>query len=331
MGKGELHYYDLIYNFTEKLKIELQGNSEEYRNKAEKEYIDKLYNELKILIPKLATIASYQYEIGNNGNHHIQMRLKLRKPVCNSMKSDKGIKKLLSDTILNGCKILPTCNTVVENDDWNYTQKLDSRYGDTYYFRNNEWTITTINNEIIKEKHIEYIPRQFRNLNLKPWQLFIINNLNNFNDRIINFIYDPIGNKGKSTLASICDLLHECIDMPPMNDFDKLIATACNICTSRELRMPKAFFIDLPRAMEKNKLNGFLSACEQIKKGKLYDVRHNYKYWWIDSPQIWIFSNNMVDFDLLSSDRWKLWIFDDENNLIEKKIILDNTNPLDEL
>jgi uncharacterized LabA/DUF88 family protein len=86
------------------------------------------------------------------------------------------------------------------------------------------------------------------------------------------------------------------------------------ICSHEE----KGVFIDLPRALEKNQLRGFLTACEQIKKGKLYDLRNFTKKWWIDSPSIWVFSNTLVDFDLLSSDRWKIWIISD-NELIEIK------------
>lgn len=336
MGKGEIQYYDITYNFNEKLSEYIKDNgmalinatdpsgAEDYRNHLIKEYVQKLYEDLQKYIPTISKMASYQYECGlETFNHHIQMRIKLIKPKCFSPKDDKGIKELINNGMLKGCHITPTCNTALDNNDWNYLLKADTKQDDHYYFASNKWTITNTNGESRLETLSEniYIPRQYRNLILLMWQQWIIDNLDKFDTRIINYVYDPLGCKGKSTLAGIADLMYNCVDMPPINDFEKLIATLCDICMGKDLRSPKAVFIDLPRAMEKNKLHGFIQTCEQIKKGKLYDVRHHYKEYWIDSPQIWIFSNTLIDFDLLSRDRWKLWIFDDQNNLINKEII----------
>ena len=57
-------------------------------------------------------------------------------------------------------------------------------------------------------------------------------------------------------------------------------------------------------------------AIEQIKKGHVCDVRHHYKDWWFDSPQIWVFSNSKVDIQFLSRDRWILHTIDADNNLV---------------
>lgn len=67
--------------------------------------------------------------------------------------------------------------------------------------------------------------------------------------------------------------------------------------------------------MNKERLGGIYSAIEQIKKGKLYDLRHCYKEYWIDSPTIWVFSNIPPDLSLLSKDRWKIWVVDDTKSL----------------
>ena len=119
-------------------------------------------------------------------------------------------------------------------------------------------------------------------------------------------IYCPSGNKGKSTIASLCELLGMGVDLLPVNDADKLIQSCCDMCEARSLRDPSPVFIDLPRAMSKDRLYGLYTAIEQIKKGKLYDLRYKYKVWWIDSPAIWVFSNIQPDLTLLSSDRWMI-------------------------
>lgn len=160
-----------------------------------------------------------------------------------------------------------------------------------------------------------YIPKQFRNIKLKIWQNKVIQSKNLFNDRIVNLIYDPVGNKGKSTVASIGELMHNGIDLPPVNDAKDLIQTMCDICMSKNQRDPGLVFLDLPRAMDKERLFGMYQAIEQVKKGKLYDMRYKYRDWWIDSPTIWVFSNHKPDLSVLSADRWKIYTITDDDDL----------------
>ena len=98
--------------------------------------------------------------------------------------------------------------------------------------------------------------------------------------------------------------------MPVINDCDKLVQSCCNICMGKNIRNPSPIFIDIPRSFNQEKMAGIFCAIEQIKKGKLYDIRHHYKCWWIDSPQIWVFANVEPIINYLSKDRWKLWTVD---------------------
>lgn len=160
-----------------------------------------------------------------------------------------------------------------------------------------------------KDAEPAYIPRQYRDKmnSLYPFQKFIFDSAKEFDDRIINMIFCPSGNVGKSTIASLCELFGKGIDLPPVNDADRLIQSCCDICMAKQIRDPSPIFVDLPRAMNKDRLNGIYTAIEQIKKGKLYDLRYTYKEWWIDSPTIWVFSNIEPDMMLLSKDRWRIW------------------------
>ena len=45
-----------------------------------------------------------------------------------------------------------------------------------------------------------------------------------FDSRIIDVIVDISGNNGKSTLASLCELMHGCIDMPLINDYKETVS-----------------------------------------------------------------------------------------------------------
>jgi hypothetical protein len=164
-----------------------------------------------------------------------------------------------------------------------------------------------------------YIPRQYRNITLRPWQTKVIEMSKQFDDRHINVIFDPKGNHGKSLLASYCALFHNGIDLPPINDSKQLMEAMYGVCSSRKIRQCGPVFVDLPRALDKSRLYGLFSAIEMIKKGQLIDLRYAYKEWWIDSPNLWIITNyNPEEWsNLLSSDRWRIYTFDDSNNLIK--------------
>jgi len=166
-----------------------------------------------------------------------------------------------------------------------------------------------------KDTDIEvYIPRHYRNIKLYDWQNKILETRNDFDDRTCNLLYCPNGNTGKSTVASLGELKYGAIDLPPVNDYKELIQVMYCICHDKNIRTPKLVFFDMPRALDKERLYGLYTALEQIKKGKLYDMRYHYKDWWIDSPTVWVFSNHLPDLSVLSKDRWKIWKFDTDKN-----------------
>jgi len=246
-----------------------------------------------------------QLEEGDGGYKHWQGRISIIK------KRRLGeFKKFIttSGRILPNY-IKPTTNAALLQGEAFYLLKEDTRI-------DGPWTEKD-------EPQEQYIPRQYRGIidKLTPFQKAIFDSGNEFDTRQINLIVDTNGNRGKSTISVLCELFGHGIDMPPVNDAEKMIQTICDICEARNMRSPSPVCIDLPRAMNKEKLNGLYTAIEQIKKGKLYDFRYKYKQWWIDSPQIWVFSNFAPDFMLLSSDRWKVWQINDKNELEKYKIV----------
>lgn len=243
----------------------------------------------------------FQLERGDSGYEHWQGRFSLIKK-----RRKSELLKLFSS--LPAPNYLEPTSTTHHCDEYFYAMKEDTRIDGPY-------------KDDFKET---YIPRQYRNITLLPWQQKIADSANVFEPRKINWVYDNTGCSGKTTVASICELLHGGIDIPPINDFKEIIQIVCDICIAKQCRDPKIVFFDLPRAFNKDKLYGIISAMEQIKKGKLYDLRYNYKEWWIDSPQIWIFSNTTPDTSLLSTDRWCIWE-------IRNNELTPFTNPLDNL
>lgn len=225
----------------------------------------------------------FQLEKGDSGYIHYQGSFSLVKK-----RRKAELLKLLTVQFEH---LAPLTNTSLQEGGFNYFMKADTREDGPWSDKDEE----------------QYIPRQYRHITLYPWQEDVIEISRKFDTRTINMIYDPVGNIGKSTVASITELMFKGIDLPPVNDYKELIQVACDICMAKKVRDPSPIMVDMPRAMNKDKLFGIYSAIEQIKKGKLYDMRYHYKEWWIDSPAIWVFSNMEPDLNLLSKDRWKIW------------------------
>ncbi len=163
-----------------------------------------------------------------------------------------------------------------------------------------------------------YIPRQFREIKkLYPWQQHIYDTWDNWDTRTINVIVDKIGNKGKSTIAGYMEIYQRGFAMPAINDIKDLMRIAYDVPTQR------CYLIDFPRAMDKSRLFQFYSGIESLKNGKVYDDRYHYKQRWMDSPNIWIFTNKIPDISYMSKDRWKIWEITDDLKLALLKTSLE--------
>lgn len=239
---------------------------------------------------------SFQLEKGDTGYMHFQGRLSL-------------IKKRRKNDLLNLFEAQDTekpnyLEPTVSNNTGNnfYATKMDTRV-------DGPWS---------DKDHDVYIPEQYKYPidHLYPFQKAILESASQFDDRAVDIIYCPNGNNGKSTISALSELISTGVDLPPINDMEKLIATLCDICMAKEMRRPSPICFDLPRALTKDKLYQMFSAIESIKKGHLYDLRYSYKSWWIDSPRIWLFTNTPPDLSLLSRDRWHTWTINDQKELV---------------
>lgn len=169
-----------------------------------------------------------------------------------------------------------------------------------------------------QDKEELYIPRQIRGLVLRPFQRDIVESRSVFDDRSIDFIYDPKGCIGKSKLRTyvLCHRLGYFV--PPENDATKLVATAMNFFQDANDHEPGLVIIDMPRAMNKSLLNGLFSAIETIKDGVAWDQRYHGRIWTYDSPRIWVFSNVPPPVHMLSNDRWRCHSVDDEYKFVPR-------------
>lgn len=245
-------------------------------------YDNKDHTEIIKLLDGIAKHYVFQLERGDSGYEHYQGRMSLikkrRKPeLITLFKSlDRAVPNYLE----------PTSNPEFRSGDAFYMMKEDTKIGGA-------WTD--------KDKP-PYIPRQIREIEkLRPFQQSIVDNAKEWDTRHINLVYCPTGNKGKSILVGWCRAYGIGRVLPSVNDSKDLLRMVCDMPTST------MYLFDMPRSMNKERLYGFYSAIETIKDGYAYDDRYSFKEKVFDCPNIWIFSNNLPDYNMLSMDRWKLW------------------------
>lgn len=248
-------------------------------------------DQLLLLLPKLAKKFCFQLEEGSTtGYRHWQGRVSLHK------KRRKAEIMKVWLTVFNKFPNFfePTVKKEFQKGDMFYQQKIETRL-------EGPWT------DMMKPS---YVRKRFRNATLSPWQDEILKTFSTdgSDDRCVNVLVCKQGNIGKSFLCDYCSDHNKAIEIPSIvNDGKEILQAVTGMLISKENREPGLMFLDMPRAMNKERLNGIMTALETIKRGKVYDFRYKYTEWLFESPAIWVFTNMMPDRAWLSADRWKFW------------------------
>lgn len=150
---------------------------------------------------------------------------------------------------------------------------------------------------------------------LWPWQQQVVDDCNKEEEtRIVNLIYDAGGKQGKSTLRKYLFFHKIAFFMPPITDMEDMMNYAL-------MAKAKAYVLDLPRGFHKRhekKQFEFWNGIEALKDGVMFDARHTSRVdQAIRDPHIWMFGNELPKKELLSADRWRIWLIDPK----EKKLI----------
>lgn len=244
---------------------------------------EEIKEQLKVLGKKW----SFQLEKGENtGYVHWQGRISLWKKVRGTQLAK--LWEAAGLDIPNYCQ--PSSrNSVGENF---YTTKIATRV-------DGPWTS--------KDSEAQYVQKRMANVELRGWQQQVVDSVNDTDDRKIDVIIDNTGNNGKSYLALYCHQNKLGISMPPVNDCKELMATLFCILEERQCREPKMIFMDMPRAMGKDKIGQIYSAMERVKDGICQDLRYKYKEWIFEPPKVWVTTNTPPNMGWLSHDRWRIW------------------------
>lgn len=248
-------------------------------------------DQLLASLPQLAKKFWFQLEKGDTSGYiHWQGRISLIK------KRRKDEVRPLWESLMGKFPnyFEPTTSVEHQKGDGFYQMKIDTRL-------EGPWT---------DKMKPSYIRKRFRNATLKSWQQQILasSSSSGMDDRKINVLICKTGNIGKSFLVDYADDHGRGIEIPSIvNDGKEILQAVTNMLVSDEIREPGIMFLDMPRAMNKDRLNGIMTALETIKRGKVYDFRYKFQSWKFESPAIWVFTNMMPDHSWLSADRWKFW------------------------
>ena len=238
---------------------------------------------------------SFQLEEAEDGYRHYQGRgsLIVKKRLSEVVKIDRG-KICKGGDLQFAVHWSPTSKKNIDNND--YVTKERTRVGGPW-----------------KHDDIEtYIPRQIREIkDLYLWQEQIKQQVAVWNTRDINVVYCEGGNIGKSTLIGYLRAYGLARCLPPVNDYKDFMRMVCDLPTAR------CYCIDMPRAMNKDRLHGFYTGVECIKDGYAYDDRYKFREKVFDCPNVWIFSNQLPDESMLSGDRWRIWEVDGETKSLK--------------
>lgn len=238
-------------------------------------------------VPKLLALMklncsrfAFQLEEGTEtGYRHYQCRISLKKKMRFST--------MLNKKLFSG-HISATSNPTHFAGDEFYVLKDETRI-------DGPWTDRDVVKTVTKQLTI------FQGYTLRKYQEAIIEECNKFCMRTINLIYDPVGNCGKSLLSEYLEFEGMAEEVPPyrlMDDIFQWVAT-------RPIK--GCYIVDMPRGMKKDKLADFYSGIEVIKNGVAYDKRYTAKKVRFSRPRIFIFTNELPCFDLMSKDRWITW------------------------
>lgn len=220
---------------------------------------------------------------GETEYEHYQVRLSLKKKMrWTTMKKSPILKGRHS----------PTSNPTVFKGDFFYVMKEDTRTSGPFKDTDEEKVMT---------KQLKWFSKQ----KLRTFQKDIINESKIFDMRKINLIWDTTGCCGKSLLSEFMEFHGLAEEIPPFRLMDDIFQWVC----SRGIKtgFKPAYIVDMPRGMKKDKLGDFYSGIEVIKNGVAYDKRNSAKKCRFDRPRIFVFTNTLPSFDLMSHDRWCVW------------------------
>lgn len=122
--------------------------------------------------------------------------------------------------------------------------------------------------------------------------------------RHVNWVYDLPGSNGKSRFLKFLDYKEDipCIGAAKAADI---------LCFVRDVPNKIGYTIDLTRTLGRDTCMADLyQAIESVQNGHFFAGKYQSSRVVMEIPRIWVMSNRYPDVGTLTRDRWKIWIFD---------------------
>ncbi len=147
-----------------------------------------------------------------------------------------------------------------------------------------------------------------------PWQEFLQNQIlyKNPEDRIVDWIIDPVGKTGKSSCArAYVSRIQTDGLLMKIDNLDRMELTLISKIEDyrkKYYKDPKVIFFDFPRATNSKQVVSATCLMEDAKSGHLEtSFGGRMKEIDISDIHVIVFSNTAPDLSILSEDRWRLW------------------------
>lgn len=241
---------------------------------------------------------AFQLEKSEEGQLHLQGRIRLRQKMRLA-----GVKAAFQD-IMPGAHWSVTSAGNAHSNHFNYCVKLHTRV-------EGPWT-DKMEEAPVKQHEVDLLDEK----GLLPWQEYIVEDCRRQNEvktrdgRSVNVLVDKKGHVGKGALMAWMEYKGFIEVLPGyLETAEKVIGYCID-------RPSIAYAFDLPRSLAKTKMNQLYTAIESIKDGRLIDPRFKGRKRIIQRPALWIFTNKAPRSRYLSADRWKLWMINEEQELV---------------
>ena len=279
--------------------LKFQGQIKRFDITISREKYKDKYDNWEDLHKKLIGWCShfaFQLERGESGYEHWQCRVQLiHKKTCAAMLSDiipaiGGNWQVTSNGVHTGPK------------HFSYVTKEDTRVG-------GPWDDTSLVQEKppLTRQLQRFMEHEFYSWQATCWKL-----VQEEDDRWIHLFIDEVGNVGKSVFLEFLEYQGLAFEMPPLRHLEDIMEFA------HSFPPQKAYIIDMPRGMKKDKLADFYAGLETMKNGVTYDKRYVGKKRRMDRPQIMVFTNTLPAFEFMSMDRWRIHVLQRDKSIISR-------------
>lgn len=178
-----------------------------------------------------------------------------------------------------------------------YRQLLDAHFGTIA--RHHNFTLDYIET-IRAEKLQSEMAEQMESAVLRPWQQqFLRMVLAAPDTRKIHWIWEAVGNVGKSWMAKYLSVVHGALIMTAMKKADM------SYLFSKHL--PKILCIDLARTNGEGSVDTVMEFVEHVKTGYICSGKYQSRAFHFAQPVVCIFSNSPPPLAAVSQDRWDIW------------------------